>query len=135
MPCIKKRHAPGIDMVHHWIEMPKTNMPINITSLVTRIAFGLGILENAQLEYIPDDMTHIISEQHFILAHIMKRDKRGNLVMTYFGHILEIPLLAPQYGLYRVKSLTMQLDMEAPGQSIGGVMTRGPTATSRISST
>ena len=75
--------------------------------------------------YIPNDMSHIIGELHFIQAHFMKRDESGNLAMTWFGHNFELPLPAPQYDLYTVRSLTMQLNMEAPRQSIGGVMTRG----------
>ena len=44
--------------------------------------------------------------------------------MTWFGHSLELPLLAPQFDMYTIRSLTIQLDVEAPRQSIGGVMTR-----------
>ena len=53
----------------------------------------------------------------------MKRDGE-NLVMTWLGHNFELPLLVPQFDMYTVRKLTMQLDVEAPRQSIGGVMTR-----------
>jgi len=46
------------------------------------------------------------------------------LVVTWFGHNLELPLPAPQFDMYTVRKLIMQLDVEAPRQSIGGIMTR-----------
>lgn len=55
----------------------------------------------------------------------MRRDAAtGRMIMTWFGHSLELPLPAPQFEMYTIRSLTMQLDVEAPSQSIGGVMTR-----------
>jgi hypothetical protein len=122
----KKRYAPVHDIVRHWSGMHATNSYITITSFVTRIASNLGLLENAQLSYIPDDGSHIVGEQHFIQAHFMKRstEVEDQLIMTWHGHNLELPLPAPQFDLYTVKSLLMQLDVEAPRQSIGGVMTR-----------
>ena len=121
----KKRYAPVLDIVHHWMGMRATNTPISITSFVTRIAANLGLLENAQLYYFPDDTSHYVGETHFVQAHFMRRDAaNGKMIMTWFGHSLELPLLAPQFDMYTVRSLTMQLDVEPPRQSIGGVMTR-----------
>ena len=45
--------------------------------------------------------------------------------MTYFGHKIEVPLPAPHLDLYKVTSLTIQLDVEPPRASFVGVMTRG----------
>ena len=46
------------------------------------------------------------------------------MIRTWFGHSLELLLPAPQFDMYTIRSLTMQLDVEAPRQSIGGVMSR-----------
>jgi hypothetical protein len=37
-----------------------------MTSLVTRITHGLEALRNAQIEFIANDWSHLITEQHFI---------------------------------------------------------------------
>ena len=99
----KKRYAPVLDIVHHWMGTRATNTPISITSFVTRIAANLGLLENAQLDYLSDDTSHYVGEQHFVQAHFMKRDAAtGKLVMTWFGHNLELPLPAPQFDMYTI---------------------------------
>ena len=103
----------------------RTNTPITITSFVTRIASNLGVLVNAQIEYIPNDMSHFVGEHHFIQGHFLRADAKGNLIMTYFGHKFEVLLPAPHLDLYKVASLTMQLDVEPPRASFAGVMTHG----------
>ena len=112
-------------MVQHWVGMVKTNIPITITSFITRIAYNLGLLANTQVEYIPNDMSHFVRERHFIQGHFLRADAKGNLIMTYFGHKFDAPLPAPHLDLYKVTSLTMQLDAEPPRVSFAGVMTRG----------
>ena len=85
----------------------------------------MGLLENDQLDCLPDDTSNYVGEQHFVQAHFMRRDAAiGRMIMTWFGHSLELPLSAPQFDMYTVRSLAMQLDVEAPRQSIGGIMTR-----------
>ena len=40
-------------MVEHWQKMITCKSPIDITSLVTHIAQYVGVLENAQVTYLP----------------------------------------------------------------------------------
>ncbi|RLM98722.1 hypothetical protein C2845_PM06G24390 [Panicum miliaceum] len=42
-----------MSMLAHWQKMIAGKSPIDITSLVTRIAAHVGALENAQVTYLP----------------------------------------------------------------------------------
>ena len=46
-------YSPVMDMVAHWQKMITCKSPIDITSLVTHIAQYVGVLENAQVTYLP----------------------------------------------------------------------------------
>ena len=122
---MKIHFAPVLDIVKHWVGMVKNNTPITITAFVMGIATNLGVLENAQLEYLPHNLTHLVGERHFVQGHFLWADAKGNLIMTYSCHRFQVPLLAPHIDLYKVTSLTMQLDMEPLRSSFAGVMTRG----------
>ena len=49
----KIRYSPIMGMVAHWQKMITCKSPIDITSLVTRIVRYVGVLENAQVAYLP----------------------------------------------------------------------------------
>ena len=49
----KIRYSPVMGMVAYWQKMITCKSPIDITSLVTRIARYVGVLENAQVTYLP----------------------------------------------------------------------------------
>ena len=49
----KIRYSPVMGMVAHWQKMITSKSPFDITSLVTRIALYVGVLENAQVTYLP----------------------------------------------------------------------------------
>jgi hypothetical protein len=49
----KIRYSPVMGMVAHWQKMITCKSPIDITSLVTHIAWYVGVLENAQVTYLP----------------------------------------------------------------------------------
>ena len=49
----KIRYSPVMGMVAHWQKMITCKSPIDITSLVTCIARFVGVLENAQVTYLP----------------------------------------------------------------------------------
>jgi hypothetical protein len=53
------------------------------TSLVTRIAKNLGLLENASVAYIDDIPCWIIDYEYFNQAHMLKKGKDMKLVMMY----------------------------------------------------
>ena len=105
----KIRYSPGMGMVAHWQKMITCKSPIDITSLVTRIARYIGVLENAQVTYLPatDEYRTFICLDHFVHAHMM-RDGPGNSVfMCYPGYEREFELPCPKLSLYSMKRLTL----------------------------
>lgn len=63
--CRRYRYAPVVDMVYYWLRLVNDNNDITITSLVTRIAREVGALDNARVTYIPNDLSHLVTDQHF----------------------------------------------------------------------
>ena len=56
-------------MMKKWKEIPNLKGDVGCTSLVTRIAKNLGLLENAYVAYI-DDIPHcLIDYEYFTQAH------------------------------------------------------------------
>jgi hypothetical protein len=78
------RHSPVMGMVVHWQKMITCKSPIDITSLVTRIARYVGVLENAQVTYLPatDEYRTFIGLDHFVRAHMMREG------LVYIGHMM-----------------------------------------------
>ena len=70
----KIRYSLVMGMDAHWQKMITSKSPINITSLVTHIARYRGILENAQVTYLPatDEYRTFIGLDHFVHAHMMR---------------------------------------------------------------
>ena len=64
------RYAPMLSLVYHWIGLIFKGTSITMTSFVTRIARGKGLLTNAQLDILPLDSTRLVIAQHFIQAHL-----------------------------------------------------------------
>ncbi|WVZ97251.1 hypothetical protein U9M48_042801, partial [Paspalum notatum var. saurae] len=122
----KIKFAPTLSMVRHWQGLAQSGHIISIMSFVTRIANGLGMLANATVSFIPNDPTRVVKESHFIHAHFLRKDTNGKYIMIFRGSDFELPLPAPQYKLYSVRTLTMQLESKPePGRnSISRVMTR-----------
>ena len=68
---------------------------ITMTSLVTRIARGLGVLEDAQLVYLPYNPLSLIRVDHFVKGHFLREKTGRSLIMIYKGYNVELLLLAP----------------------------------------
>ena len=104
--------------------------PIDITSLVTHIARYVGVLENAQVTYLPvtDEYRTFIGLDHFVHAHMM-REGPGNLVfMCYPGYEKGFEFPCPKLSLYSMKHLTLQMEKKEPARhSTAGPITHGRT--------
>ena len=126
----KIRYSSVIGMVAHWQKIITCESPIDITSLVTRTVRFVGVLENAQVTYVPatDEYRTFIGLEHFVHAHMM-REGPGNLVfMCYPGYEREFKLPCLKLSLYSVKRLTLQMEKKEPARhSTAGPMTRGKT--------
>lgn len=129
----KIRMSPIKLLVNFWLSAFDFEIPIYFTSLITRIAETLGLLESNTFEYIafPRD---IINEEMFIEVQVLKRDSRGQLKMIYPGHTAEVPLPCERRRLYVLRTLTLKLDQEARGQSTAGTsrMTRSMTRAAQM---
>ena len=102
--------------------------PIDITSLVTRIARYVSVLENAQVTYLPtmDEYRTFIGLDHFVHAHMMREGPGNSVFMCYPGYEREFELPCPKLSLYSVKRLTLQMEKNEPAcHSTAGPMTHG----------
>ena len=90
----KIRYSPVMGMVAHWQKMITSKSPSDITSLVTRIVRYVGVLENAQVTYLPvtDEYRTFISLDHFIHAHMMHEGPKNTVFMCYPGYDKEFEL-------------------------------------------
>jgi len=86
--------------------------PIEITSRVTRIAQYVGVLENAQVTYLPamDEYRTFIGLDHFVHAHMMREGPKNSVFMCYPGYDKELELPCPKLSLYSMKRLTLQME-------------------------
>jgi hypothetical protein len=108
-----------------WSEILGLKRDVGCTSLATRIARKLGLLENASVAYI-DVPRWLIDHGYFNHAHKFKKGKEGNLVMMYTDYTTEFPLLDRNLGLYAVDSFVFDLQKkeEAPCRSASARITR-----------
>jgi len=97
----KIRYSPVMGMVAHWLKMITSKSPINITSLVTRIAQHIGVLENAQVTYLPatDEYRTFIGLDHFIHVHMMREGTGNSVFKSYPGYDKEFELPCPKLSL------------------------------------
>ena len=95
-------------IVRHWLEVFSLTGDVECTSLVTRIAQNMGLLNNALVSYIIVEHLYIDFE-YFRQAHMLKKRNDGQLVMMYLRYTTEIPLHNRNTDLYAVQSLTMDL--------------------------
>ena len=88
----RKKVSPIKFMMNHWIEIPSLKGDVGCTSLVTRIAKNLGLLENASVTYI-DVPRWLINYDYFNHAHMLKKGRDRKLVIMYEDYRTEFPLL------------------------------------------
>ena len=82
--------------------------PIEDTSLVTRIASNMGILDGNSVPFIEDERV-LIDEVYLVQGHTLKNGPDDSLVFFSLGYANEIPLPNAGYHLYNYHSLTIPL--------------------------
>ena len=90
---IKKiKIAPIKEIFNHWLELLKTfSTSISCPSLVTRIATGVGVMKNHEVEHI--STPRLIIDEHYLLQrHHLKHNAAGQLVFFFQGCTNEISL-------------------------------------------
>ena len=120
---------PVKEIFNHWLEFLKTfSTSISCTSLVTRIATGVGAMENQEVEYISTPC--LIIEKHYLLqGHHLKHNAARQLVFFFQWCTNEIPLPNPGLRLYNSPVLTFPLvpQEKACRNSVSGKVTRSRT--------
>ena len=112
--------------------MVTSKSPVDITSLLTRIAQYVGVLENAQVTYLPstEEYRTIVGLDYFVHAHMMREGPGNSVFMCYprYDREFELPCPKLSLSLYSVKCLTLQMEKkELAHHSTAGPMTRGRT--------
>jgi hypothetical protein len=102
---IKYTHV--ADIIDYFKNVHKILGPIVCTSMVTRIAMNLGCPEMAKLAYIEGDVP-ILGLDHFVHAHILRKEPDHSLSMLYGHKVIQLPNSALR--LYSCESLTIQFD-------------------------
>ena len=124
---IKRKVSPIKFMMTQWLETPGLKGDIRCTSLVTRIAKNLGLLENASVIYI-NVPRWLIDYDYFNHAQMLKKGKDRKLAMMYVDYPTEFLLPNQNLGLYAVDSLVFDLQWkeEAPRRSASTRITHNP---------
>ena len=101
-------------MLTHWQKMILSKSPIDMTSLVTRIARYVGVLDNAEVIFMPETeaFRYEVGLEHFVQGHMMHEGPKNSIFMCYPRYDWEIELPCPRLSLslYVVKSLTLQIE-------------------------
>jgi hypothetical protein len=96
---------------------------IDMTSLVTRIAGYVGVMENAEVTFLPETEAfgYKVGLEHFVQGHMMREGPKNSIFMCYPGYDREIELPCPRLSVYSVKSLTLQMEKKEPARrSVAG---------------
>ena len=112
-------------MVRQWLGNFRMVRPVECTSLVTRIATSLGVLNWAQITYISTPRPRI-DLAYLVQGHTLKSAPDGSIIFFFAGYVNEIPLPNPGLHLYKSRGYTFELQpIEAPRRnSVLGRMTR-----------
>jgi hypothetical protein len=96
--------------------------PIECTSLITRIASSMGILDGNVIPFIEDPHV-LINESYVIYDHTLKKGRNDSLIFFSFGYANEIPLPNAGFHLYHYSSLTTPQE-ESRRHSVFGLLGR-----------
>lgn len=86
-------------MIDYWLGTFTRDEYVECTSLVTRLARNMGLLDKALINYISTDRIYL-DYYHFFQAHMIKMDEAGEYyVMTYLGILINMFCLTWSFGL------------------------------------
>jgi hypothetical protein len=121
----KVKIVPMREIFHHWLDIIKNTTAITCTSFVTRIAVGVGALDEGDVNYIEVPCI-IVNEYYMIQGHNLKTNAAGDLLYTFSGCTNVIRLPNPNLCLYKCQQLTFDLEttVEASRKSVSGRVTR-----------
>ena len=96
--------------------------PIECTSLITRIASNMGILDGNPIPFIEEPCV-MIDEAYLVQGHILKKGPDDSLIFFSLGYANETQLANAGYHLYNYCSLTIPLvsQEESRRHSVSGL--------------
>ena len=97
----KIRFSPVRSMLAHWQKMIMAKSPIDITSLVTRVARYVKAMEGAEVTFLPkmEAYRYEVGLEHFVQGHMMREGPENSIFMCYPGYDREIELPCPRLSL------------------------------------
>ena len=110
--------------------MISSKSPIDMTSLVIRIARYVGVMDNAEVTFMPETeaFRYEVGFEQFVQGHMMHEGPENSIFRCYPRYDREIELPCPRLSLYSVKSLTLQMEKKEPARrSVAGPQTRSRT--------
>ena len=121
----KIKIAPVQEMVRQWLGNFRMFRPVECTSLVTRIATSLGVLNWARFSFITTPRPSI-DLAYLVQGHTMKSAPDGSIIFFFSGYVNEIPLPNSGLRLYKSHGYTFELQpIEVPRRSsLSGRMNR-----------
>lgn len=124
----RRKVSPVKFMMLQWSEIFKRKGNVKCSSLVTRLANSLGLMENSLVTYIAGDRPFITID-HFRQGQSLKGGKNNTAIsMIYRGQATEIPLPNPGLGLYAMNSFIVLPLTAAVGRSASARLGREPPA-------
>ena len=93
-------------MVSHWLSIPSLQGPVGCTSLITRLASNLHLLENSSLDFI-EELRIYHGYDTFRQARMLK--KEGNIMYMLYDDKGKIRLPNPNLGLYVVQNFLIEI--------------------------
>ena len=95
------RCSPVRSMLANWQKMISGKSPIDMTSLVTRIARYVGVMENAEVTFLleTEAYRYKVGLEHFVQGHMMREGPENSIFMCYPGYDREIELPCPRLSL------------------------------------
>ena len=95
------RCSPVRTMLAHWQKMISGRGPIDMTSLVTRIARYIGVMNNSEVTFMPETeaFRYEVGLKHFVQGHMMREGPENSIFMCYPGYDREIELPCPRLSL------------------------------------
>jgi len=96
-------------MKDYWLGTFQRDEYVECTSLITRLARNMGLLDRTLINYIPTERVYL-DYDNFFQAHMLKIDQEDDsYVMTYRGCVNEIRLPNAEFWLSNVDRLTIPL--------------------------
>jgi len=97
--------SPVTLLVAHWLGTPTLQGPVGCTSLITRLAVSLKLLENSSLEFIEEPRFYH-GYDTFRYARMLKREA-GIMYMLYDNNT-KVRLPNPDLGIYSVRNYLIE---------------------------